>query len=149
MAEPVTMGHEMPQHSAPLGVPGADSQDLDVMFDQHAGALFALARWILVDPLAAEVVVAEVFADACASPREDLVRAGGSVRYLLARHTFLRCIGHLPDASLPPATALALCTLGDCTYRQAGALVGLGGVDVPTLLEADLRGLHLDRRQPA
>lgn len=143
----VAGGRAMRQDGATPTFVGPGS--LDDVVQEHGGALLSLARWMLSDAEAAETVVVEVLGEAFTPPGPDPVAGNGSLRYVLARMTFLRCLGYLPTTSLPPATALALCRFGDCSYRQAGALVGMAEADVPSLLEADLRGLSLLPRRSA
>ena len=145
---PVPSRPQLPTHSesAPTAVQLAD------LWDQHGGAIYALACALLGDEAAATQAVTQAMTDLGRST--DSVSTDDA-RRSLARYVYSRSRELAPDAprtlGLPQAmvwlgqlaqlqrACLALCVFGGHTHRDAAGLLGVPPMTVAALLTA---GLH-------
>lgn len=117
-----------------LDARGGDGGSIAGLYDRHANALLALARYVLGVGKTAEDAVVDTIVDACGRGEAGDLRHG-SVRHELARATYQRC--RAPGPLSPAARSravLALCLHGEHTYREAGALTGVVGASLGDLM---------------
>ncbi len=163
--------HRPSQAGAPAMPAGRlDEADAGEVCDRHGAALLSLACAILLDDEEAERIVVEVIAAACTGPVDDFVP--GSLRYNLARRTYLHCMDSLAaDADEPrdrlhddgavaamdklreiarqQRASVVLIMMGDHTAPDVAQLLGLTPARVVALLSSCVGELRTADRQIA
>jgi hypothetical protein len=114
------------------------------VFDEHGGALLALASVMVRDQMPAETAVVEVISAAFPATAMAVPMPAAEVRRELARRTYRRC-SRADQATErdQQRIALALTHCGQLTYRQVADLLRLTAADAAQLLSSGLR-LHLN-----
>ena len=141
------------------GVAGSDHPVLALVYREHAGAIYALARYLCGPELGAEVTHRTFVAWWRGSGAIDVTPTALRTALLTLVHQHARDLlpperpgpqrptsgpgigaaGHLPEIE---RDAIATALLGQCSYRDAAAILGQPVDSVRSRIRAGLRRLH-------
>lgn len=151
-AQPVTVQPpEASDHLLLIAVARRDRGGLDEIYRRHAPAVYALARRLLEDRVAAQRVVHDVFVELWTTP-ESLDPERESLRSFLLAQTYRIAADNLesahdrargwPSLSVEECEVLELACFPGCTYRDIAMLVGRTESAVRTSIRTGLRRIQ-------